>query len=407
LTQAEEIARGRVPVRTLDAIHVASLMVFQARAAMRLPFVTADERHREAGASAELDMIWTEWHGRRIAFSLPNDERYDDIVRSDYGDEGEVPALVCSQCGEPYFEEENVRIIQELITDVDERTEKIIAASAWLQDYGCLKNGFSREVQRHDDTRAILLKAGKHSCGDRVVSGGSKRGSRQAGVFYPTITAKTQSIAWARPGRECGFIKPDRRRRGGSGPNSNRHVGKSLLCDRDEEEVRGYRNALKLIHELGWHDGQQDPWPYVNYLLFIFKKAYKEFEDRMGQVKDARGAKTELMEQAVRRTKGDFTTAELERACPPSSIPGLRKGMYEAASKKFESTVNRFWPMFLSMIPWRSTALSRVVRPRPRSTRYFCLLRSQRSSAVGRRIFAPKSIWAGTRGVGRLEWIRI
>src|SRR5213592_55906 len=28
-------------------------------------------------------------------------------------------------------------------------------------------------------------------------------------------------------------------------------LGKSLLRDRDEEEVRGYRNALKLIHEQG------------------------------------------------------------------------------------------------------------------------------------------------------------
>src|SRR6266850_1000861 len=28
-------------------------------------------------------------------------------------------------------------------------------------------------------------------------------------------------------------------------------LGKSLLRDRDEEEVRGYRDALKLIHEQG------------------------------------------------------------------------------------------------------------------------------------------------------------
>jgi len=40
-----------------------------------------------------------------------------------------VTALVCNQCGEPYFEEENVKLIQELIRDVDERSEKIVAAA--------------------------------------------------------------------------------------------------------------------------------------------------------------------------------------------------------------------------------------------------------------------------------------
>ena len=58
LTRAEEIVRGTVPVRTLDAIHVASLIAFQNSAAIQLPFVTADERQRAAGARAGLDVIW-------------------------------------------------------------------------------------------------------------------------------------------------------------------------------------------------------------------------------------------------------------------------------------------------------------------------------------------------------------
>ena len=41
LTQAEEIVQGPVRVRALDAILVASLMAFQARAAIRLPFFAA------------------------------------------------------------------------------------------------------------------------------------------------------------------------------------------------------------------------------------------------------------------------------------------------------------------------------------------------------------------------------
>jgi len=58
LSRAEEIVQGTVPMRALDAIHVASLMTFQAAAAMRIPFVTADDRQREAGTQVGLDVIW-------------------------------------------------------------------------------------------------------------------------------------------------------------------------------------------------------------------------------------------------------------------------------------------------------------------------------------------------------------
>ena len=39
-----------------------------------------------------------------------------------------VPAWVCTQCGEPYFEKEAVDAIQEALQLLDERTEKIAFA---------------------------------------------------------------------------------------------------------------------------------------------------------------------------------------------------------------------------------------------------------------------------------------
>ena len=36
-----------------------------------------------------------------------------------------IPAWVCSQCGEAYFEEAEVEAIQEVLKTVDERTEKL------------------------------------------------------------------------------------------------------------------------------------------------------------------------------------------------------------------------------------------------------------------------------------------
>ncbi len=37
----------------------------------------------------------------------------------------DVPAWVCSQCGEPLFDEETVNIIQEMLHEMDERVHKL------------------------------------------------------------------------------------------------------------------------------------------------------------------------------------------------------------------------------------------------------------------------------------------
>jgi hypothetical protein len=58
LNRAEEIVQGTVPVRALDALHVASLTIFQAAAGIRVPFVTGDSRQRDAAAHLGLDVNW-------------------------------------------------------------------------------------------------------------------------------------------------------------------------------------------------------------------------------------------------------------------------------------------------------------------------------------------------------------
>ncbi len=40
-----------------------------------------------------------------------------------------VPAWVCSQCGEPFFEEQEVDAIQDLINSVDEKSEPFAASA--------------------------------------------------------------------------------------------------------------------------------------------------------------------------------------------------------------------------------------------------------------------------------------
>lgn len=62
----------------------------------------------------------------------------------------------------------------------------------------------------------------------------------------------------------------------------------------------------------------------MNFLLFILTQACKEFEQRVGQVKSPRGAKTELVEQAIENLTGEFGITDLERLCPGVSRDMIR-----------------------------------------------------------------------------------
>jgi predicted nucleic acid-binding protein len=57
LARAEEVIQA-TGVRTLDAVHVAPALAFQAASAMRIPFFTGDARQREGAARFALEVVW-------------------------------------------------------------------------------------------------------------------------------------------------------------------------------------------------------------------------------------------------------------------------------------------------------------------------------------------------------------
>jgi predicted nucleic acid-binding protein len=57
LASAEDLVQ-RTPLRTLDAVHVASALAFRAGAGRQIPFGTADARQRDAAEAAGLEVLW-------------------------------------------------------------------------------------------------------------------------------------------------------------------------------------------------------------------------------------------------------------------------------------------------------------------------------------------------------------
>ncbi|MEK6775751.1 MAG: Fic family protein [bacterium] len=110
-------------------------------------------------------------------------------------------------------------------------------------------------------------------------------------------------------------------------------IGRYISIERIIEQSKDRYYETLEQSSLGWHQGKHDPWPYVNYVLYTLKTVYQEFEERVGQVKTARGTKTELVESAVKAFSRDFTLADLERACPGVSRDMVRRVLRDLQKK--------------------------------------------------------------------------
>jgi hypothetical protein len=111
-----------------------------------------------------------------------------------------------------------------------------------------------------------------------------------------------------------------------------------LQCHRLGYEVGRYISLERLIEcektryyetleesSKGWHDGEEKPWPYVNYLLSILKAAYQEFESRIGTLGTPRGAKTDRILSVIGDRQKDFSVSDLQRDCPGIGVDMIRK----------------------------------------------------------------------------------
>ncbi|MGC9260951.1 MAG: Fic family protein [Phycisphaerae bacterium] len=102
-------------------------------------------------------------------------------------------------------------------------------------------------------------------------------------------------------------------------------VGRYISLERlIEQNKQRYYETLEESSQ-DWHTGRHNPWPFVNYVLWVLKEAYKEFEQRAGETAEPVGAKAELVRQAICHRQGSFRVADLERACPAVGRDWIRK----------------------------------------------------------------------------------
>ncbi|MFA7230883.1 MAG: Fic family protein [Victivallaceae bacterium] len=90
-----------------------------------------------------------------------------------------------------------------------------------------------------------------------------------------------------------------------------------------EDTKEQYYETLELSSR-NWHEQTHNPWYYINYLLFVIKNVYKEFESRFEGMHSPKGAKTELILSIINATRGTFSLREIESKCPGVSHDMIR-----------------------------------------------------------------------------------
>jgi Fic family protein len=107
-------------------------------------------------------------------------------------------------------------------------------------------------------------------------------------------------------------------------------VGRYVSLERLVEQTKeGYYEALHASSQ-GWHEGTHTLRPWLEYLLgVVVFGAYSELEARVGTITSGRGAKREMVRDAVLRLPPSFRYADVERACPGVSRPTINRGLRE------------------------------------------------------------------------------
>jgi Fic family protein len=82
-----------------------------------------------------------------------------------------------------------------------------------------------------------------------------------------------------------------------------------------------YYDALATSQD-GWHEGNDDPLPFIKYLLGTILAAYKDFAERFALVDTKRSA-LDTVRLATQNKIGRFTKQDIRELCPALSLSSV------------------------------------------------------------------------------------
>lgn len=103
---------------------------------------------------------------------------------------------------------------------------------------------------------------------------------------------------------------------------SGYEIGRYISLEAKIAETKeAYYDALEASQE-GWHEGTDDPTPFMKYLLGTIVAAYRDFEERMALVTPS---PLDTVRNAIGTRIGKFTKAEIAALCTSMSAAAVER----------------------------------------------------------------------------------
>ena len=92
-------------------------------------------------------------------------------------------------------------------------------------------------------------------------------------------------------------------------------VGRYISIKRVYEDTKeSYYETLEANSQ-HWHEGQHNVFPWLDNFWGVLLRAYREFEERVGQVQVSRGSKAARVRGAARSRREPFSISDIEAEC--------------------------------------------------------------------------------------------
>jgi Fic family protein len=101
-------------------------------------------------------------------------------------------------------------------------------------------------------------------------------------------------------------------------------VGRFIGLERViQDSYKSYYETLEASSQ-GWHESEHDVMPWLEYFWGVLLRAYKEFEERVGNLNQPGILKSQRVREAVERKVRPFRIVDIERECPDVSRETIR-----------------------------------------------------------------------------------
>jgi Fic family protein len=111
-------------------------------------------------------------------------------------------------------------------------------------------------------------------------------------------------------------------------------VGRYVSLERIiEQSKETYYESLHKSSKL-WLKAEHDNVFWLNYFLGTIQAAYRELEQRAGDVRSARGSKTEMIRDAIGRQPIAFSCSDIQKLCPFVSMDLIRLTLKQLRKEK-------------------------------------------------------------------------